>query len=189
MIRRIHVPPTTVVGRPALSQLDNHNRMLTAYSKCVRTYMSGAATGSGPTTMRFRLIGIRKDPKRAKEKRRAEAPGGTKSRFHVARHVPASRRNSNTLITAFGSFAKWLAKHSALSPWSGQSSRVMALSGLRQPNALSPLDIGLKEVDSRASLTCGTSTIHLPSRPQCVDLQFGRPERPPSRPAFSSASR
>ena len=78
--------------------------------------MSGAAIGLGPTTMRFQLIGIRRDLKRASEKLRAEVPGGTTSRFRDARLVLASRRNSNTLIMAFGSFAKWLAKHSALEP-------------------------------------------------------------------------
>jgi hypothetical protein len=55
--------------------------------------------------MGFYPIGIRKCRQKARQKLRAEVPGGTISRFHDARHVPASRPNSNTLITAFGSYA------------------------------------------------------------------------------------
>ena len=69
------------------------------------TYMSGVAIGSEQTTIRFLLTGIRRDRKKATEKHRAEVRGGTKSRSHDVRHVPAFRRNSNTLIMAFG----WLA--------------------------------------------------------------------------------
>jgi hypothetical protein len=58
--------------------------------------------------MRFHLIAIRKDRQKAREKLRAEVPGGTKSRFHDALHAPASRRNSNTLIMASGWFATGL---------------------------------------------------------------------------------
>jgi hypothetical protein len=54
--------------------------------------------------MRFRPIGTRKVRKKAAEKPLAEAPGDTKSRFHIARHLLASRRILNTLIMAFGSF-------------------------------------------------------------------------------------
>jgi len=72
--------------------------------------MSGAAIGTKPTTMPYPRIEIRKDRKKAKEKLRAEVPGDTKSRFHDARHVPASRQNSVTLIMAFGSFATGLAE-------------------------------------------------------------------------------
>jgi hypothetical protein len=60
--------------------------------------------------MPYHLIEIRKGRKKAREKLRAEVPGDTKSRFHDARHVPASRRNSVTLIMAFGSFATALAE-------------------------------------------------------------------------------
>ena len=67
--------------------------------------MSGVVTGSTPATMRSHLSGIHKDPKKAREKRRAEDPGDTTSRCHDVRRVPASRRNSNTLIMAFGSSA------------------------------------------------------------------------------------
>jgi hypothetical protein len=81
--------------------------------RCGRTYMSGVAIGSGPTTIRFHLTGIRRDRQRAPEKHRAEVPGGTTSRSHDVQHVPASRRNSNTLTMAFGSFATGFAKHCA----------------------------------------------------------------------------
>jgi hypothetical protein len=74
--------------------------------------MSGAAIGTKPTTMPYLQIEIRKDRKKAREKLRAEVPGDTKSRFHDARHVLASRRNSATPIMAFGSFATGLAEHS-----------------------------------------------------------------------------
>jgi hypothetical protein len=67
--------------------------------------MSGAVIGMKPTTMPYHLIEIRRDPKKAREELHAEVPGDTKSRFHDARHVPASRQNSVTLIMAFGSFA------------------------------------------------------------------------------------
>jgi hypothetical protein len=70
--------------------------------------MSGAAIGSRSTTMRFHLSGIQTAPKKAQGERRAEVPGGIRSRFHGAQHVPASRRNSNTLIMGFGSSAKAL---------------------------------------------------------------------------------
>jgi formylglycine-generating enzyme required for sulfatase activity len=43
-----------------------------------------------------------------RENLRAEVPGGTKSRFHDAQHVQASRRNSSTLIMAFAPFATGL---------------------------------------------------------------------------------
>jgi hypothetical protein len=92
---------------------DNQSGMVTAYLRCARTYMSGVAIGSGPTTIRFHRIGIRRGRKRAPEKRRAEVPGGTRSRSHDVRHVPAFRRNSNTPIMAFGSFARGFAEHSA----------------------------------------------------------------------------
>lgn len=101
-------PATTLVGKPVLSRSGSHWRMPSDYSTCARTCMSGAATGTGPTTMRFLLIGIRRDPQKATGKLRAEVPGGTKSKFHDARHGPASRRNSNTLIMAFASFATGL---------------------------------------------------------------------------------
>jgi hypothetical protein len=67
--------------------------------------MSGVVTGSTPATMRSHQSGIHKDPKKACEKRRAEDPGDTTSRSHDVRRVPASRRNSNTLIMPFGSTA------------------------------------------------------------------------------------
>ena len=67
--------------------------------------MSGVVTGSTPTTMRSHPSGIHKDRKKAREKRRAEDLGGTTSKSHDVRRVPASRRNSNTLIMAFGSSA------------------------------------------------------------------------------------
>lgn len=103
-IHPVRIRPTTLVGKPALSRSDNLSRMPTAYSTCARTCMNGAATGSMPTTMRFHLVAIRKDRKKAREKLRAEVHGGTKSRFHDARHALASRQNSNMLITGFGSF-------------------------------------------------------------------------------------
>jgi hypothetical protein len=68
--------------------------------------MSGAAIGLRPTIMLFHLSGIQTAPKKAQEKRRAEVPGGIRSKFHGAQHVPASRPNSNTLIMDFGSSAK-----------------------------------------------------------------------------------
>src|SRR5215471_9012097 len=105
MIRHNHVPSTKIAGRPALSLSGNHSRMVTAYSRCARTCMSGVVTGSTPATMRSHLSGIHKDRKKAREKRRAEDPGGTISRSHDVRRVPAFRRNSNTLIMAFGSSA------------------------------------------------------------------------------------
>ena len=73
--------------------------------------MSGVVTGSGPTTIRFRQIGIRRDRKRASEKLRAEDPGGTKLKSHDVRRDPAFRRNSVTLIMAFVSFAVVLSEH------------------------------------------------------------------------------
>jgi hypothetical protein len=106
-------------------------RMPLDYSTCARTCMSGAATGTGPTTMRFHLIGIRRDRKKAREKLRAEVPGGTKSKFHDARHGPASRRNSNTLIMAFGSFATGLAE-TISDPLSFTLRRLLPRSGGRQ---------------------------------------------------------
>src|ERR1700677_1895467 len=105
MIRRHPVLATILVGRPVLSRSDNQSRTLTEYLRCVRTYTSGAAIGSRPTTIRFPLIEIRGGLKRAAEKHHAEVLGGTKSRSHDVRPVPAFRRNSNTLIMAFG----WLA--------------------------------------------------------------------------------
>ena len=105
MIRHNHVPSTKIAGRPALSLSGNHSRMVTAYSRCARTCTSGVVTGSTPATMRSHLSGIHEDRKKAREKRRAEDPGGTTSRSHDVRRVPASRRNSNTLIMAFGSSA------------------------------------------------------------------------------------
>ena len=51
--------------------------------------------------MRFPLIGIRADRKRATAKHRAEAPGGTTSKSHVVRHVPAFPRNSSMRIMVF----------------------------------------------------------------------------------------
>jgi len=105
MIRHNHVPSTKIAGRPALSLSGNHSRMVTAYSRCARTCMSGVVTGSTPATMRSHLSGLHKDRKKAREKRRAEDPGGTTSRSHDVRRAPASRRNSNTLIMAFGSSA------------------------------------------------------------------------------------
>ena len=105
MIRHNHVPSTKIAGRPALSLSGNHSRIVTAYSRCARTCMSGVVTGSTPATMRSHLSGIHEDRKKAREKRRAEDPGGTTSRSHDVRRVPASRRNFNTLIMAFGSSA------------------------------------------------------------------------------------
>ena len=78
--------------------------------------MSGVATGSGPTTIRFRPIGIRRDRKKASEKLRAEDPGGTTSRSPDVRRDPAFRRNSNTLIMAFGWFAMSFAKQNSEKP-------------------------------------------------------------------------
>jgi hypothetical protein len=112
MIRRYHVPATTVVGRLALSRSGNHSRMPTAYSTFARTCMSGAAIGTKPITMPCHLIEIRKGRKKDREELRAEVPGDTKSRFRDARHVLASRRNSVMLIMAFGSFATGLAEKS-----------------------------------------------------------------------------
>ena len=119
MIRRHHVRVTKLAGKRALSRWGNHSRMPTAYSIFTRTCMSGAATGMGPTTMRFRLIGIRRGRQKEREKRRAEVPGGTRSRFHDALPVPASRRNSNTLIMLPGRLRRKraLAKFTHCRPW------------------------------------------------------------------------
>ena len=102
MIRHIRVPSTKIDRKPALSLSGNHSRMVTAYSRCARTCMSGVVTGSTPATMRSHLRGIHKDRKKAREKRRAEDPGDTTSRSHDVRRVPESRWNSDTLIMAFG---------------------------------------------------------------------------------------
>jgi hypothetical protein len=72
--------------------------------------MSGVVIGSGPTTIRFRQIGIRRDRKKASEKLRAEDPGGTTLKSPDVRRDPAFRRNSDTLIMASASFAVGLAK-------------------------------------------------------------------------------
>jgi hypothetical protein len=102
MIHPFHARATMIVGRRVLSRLENQTRMLTAYSICARTYMSGVAIGSRPITTRFHLSGIRADRKRAAEKHPAEGPGVTTSRSHDVQHVPAFHQNSNTLIMAFG---------------------------------------------------------------------------------------
>ncbi len=101
MIRRCPALATMLVGRPALSQSENQSRTVTAYLRCARTFMNGVAIGTPPTTIRFPLIGIRRDRMRAAEKHRAADPGGTRSRSLDVRHVPAFRRNSNTLTMAF----------------------------------------------------------------------------------------
>ena len=59
----------------------------------------------GRNTIRFHLIGIRAGRKMATAKYRAEVPGGTTSRSHDVRRVPAFRRNLNTQIMASESFA------------------------------------------------------------------------------------
>src|SRR5215475_12513872 len=102
MIRHNLVPSTKIAGRLAPSLSGNHSRIVTAYLRCARTCMSGVVTGSTPATIQSHLSGIHEDRKKASEKRRAEDPGGTTSRSHDVRRGPASRRNSNTLIMAFG---------------------------------------------------------------------------------------
>jgi hypothetical protein len=79
--------------------------------------MSGAVTGSGPPTMRFHQIGIRRDRKKASEKLRAGDPGGITLNSHDVRRDPAFRRNSSTLIMASASFAVGLAEATPPRSW------------------------------------------------------------------------
>ena len=74
MIRRIRVPPTTVVGRPARTQSGNRNRMLTAYSKCVRTCTSGAAIGSRAD---YYAVSPDRNPQGPEEGQRKASRGGS----------------------------------------------------------------------------------------------------------------
>jgi hypothetical protein len=73
--------------------------------------MSGVVTGSAPTTIRFRQVGILRDRKKASEKLHAEDPGGTTLKPPDVRRDPVFRPNSDTLIMAFASFAVVLGEH------------------------------------------------------------------------------
>ena len=102
--------------------------------------MSGVVTGSTRATMQSHLSGIHKDRKKAREKRRAEDPGGTISRSHDVRRVPASRRNSNTLIMAFGSSAVGRAGSHPEQPIEGAERRTRPL-GMQGQQLLSQRQI------------------------------------------------
>ena len=101
MIRRRPVLATMTAGRRDRSRWDNRSPTPTVYLRCARTSTSGAAIGLQPATTRSHLSGTRRERKRAAEKHRGAAPGGTISKSHDVRPVPAFLRNSNTRTMAF----------------------------------------------------------------------------------------
>ena len=105
MLHRCLVVTTMLVGRADRNRSHNRSRMPTVYSKCARTFTSGAVIGSLPATIAFHRIEIRRARKQLAERPLAEAPGGTRSRSHVVQRAPAFHRNSSTRTTVFGLFA------------------------------------------------------------------------------------
>ena len=101
MSRQSNVPATTLVGRTDPNKWDSRHPMLTAFLRCARTYMSGAAIGFKPITTEAHQIEIRKERKQAPEKHRVEVRGGTRSRSRDARLAPAFRLSSSTRTMAF----------------------------------------------------------------------------------------
>src|ERR1700722_16476669 len=101
MSRQSPVPATTLVGRTDLNRLDNRNPMSTAFLRCARTYMSGAAIGSKRITTGAHRIEIRRGRKQAVEEHRGEVRGDTRSRSRDARLGPAFRQSSGTRTMAF----------------------------------------------------------------------------------------